>query len=425
MIRTVQCPATVIILSRWLLLITVTGALTGSACALFLSSLAWVTRIQSTHNWLIWLLPLGGLVSGAMYSRWGRTSEAGNNVIFEEIHHPRAGVPPQMAPLVLLGTLLTHLFGGSAGREGTAVQMGGSLAGSLGRLFPSMSSRETAALLSAGIAAGFSGVFGTPLAGTVFALEVLVVGRILYQFLIPCLVTAYLSDSVCTWWGVGHTHYSVTSQIPEIRGVHLNSLEPSLLIHTLAAAVLFGMAARIFVAATHFSSAVLLKLKRPLLRPVAGSAVIVSLMFLAGDRSYLGLGVESEDPQLVTIVSAFRDGGAQTMSWLWKIVFTSVTLGSGFKGGEVTPLFYVGATLGNAFAAWTGNPADLFAALGFVAVFSAAAKTPLACSVMAVELFGAEYVHYFAIACTAAWLSSGRTGIYRSQRASTDMSDPD
>lgn len=402
---------------RWLLLSFPLGVMVGSACAFFLWSLDLVTRWRLQSPGILWLLPLGGAAVGLLYSRLGQSVEAGNNLIVDEIHAPGGGVPLRMAPLVLAGTLITHLFGGSAGREGTAVQMGGSLASGLTKVIPGLTSDDTRTLLMAGIAAGFGGVFGTPVAGMIFALEVLAIGRLNYSAILPCLIASIVSDQTCAQWGIGHLHYSVTSMSTVSMGGHLAPVQPVLMSLVAISGVIFGLTSILFAELTHGLHVLFKRLiPSPILRPATGGLVVIGLVLLLGTRDYLGLGVSSPDPEAVTIVKAFQANGVDFWSWWWKIAFTAITLSSGFKGGEVTPLFFVGACLGNTLAMIFGTPVDLFAALGFVAVFAGATNTPIACTVMAIELFGGEYSTYFAVSCVMAYLFSGHSGIYLSQR---------
>ena len=414
-------------LARWLLLVLPVGVLVGSACALFLRLLDVATDLRLDHGWLLFLLPLAGALVAMLYQRFEHGAEGGNNLIMDEIHEPGAGgggVPAKLAPLVLLGTLLTHLCGGSAGREGTAVQMGGSIASVWSRLVPQWLGSDRAAnvrtLLMTGVAAGFGGVFGTPLAGAVFALEVPAIGRMSYAAAIPCLMAALIADRTCALWGIAHTVYP---QVAEV-GVHAAGLgsafDWALLAKVATAGAIFGLVSRLFSELTHelgarFKAAI----AQPVLRPVVGGLLVLVLVGLSGTRDYLGLGVSSPDPSVVTIVSAFHEGGSHAWSWLWKTVFTAVTLGAAFKGGEVTPLFFIGATLGNTLSWLFGAPVALFAALGFVGVFAGATNTPLACTIMAIELFGPGNTVHFAVACFLAYATSGHTGIYLSQRIGT------
>lgn len=407
-------------LLKWLGLATPVGAVVGSACALFLWSLEEATTARLRNPQLVFLLPLAGMAVGVLYALFGKSVESGNNLIVDEIHEPGGGIPLRMAPLILLGTVVTHLFGGSAGREGTAVQMGGSLASGLARLLPRRDRADVRILLMAGVSAGFGGVFGTPVAGAIFAMEVLAIGRMNYAAIVPCLIAGIIADQTCLAWGIGHTHYHVASQLATDSPLHLAPLTLSLMSKVVLAAMLFGLTSILFTELVHGLQQIFKRaVPWGIVRPAIGGCLVIGLMQLVGTRDFLGLGVSSPDPNAVTIVSCFHAGGAHTWSWLWKVIFTAVTLGSGFKGGEVTPLFFIGAALGNTLAILLGAPVDLFAALGFIAVFAGATNTPLACTLMGIELFGGEYAVYFATACFTAYLLSGHSGIYLSQRIGT------
>ena len=230
-------------LAQSLLLAALVGALAGTAGAGFLRALNAITQTRFEHPWLLWLLPLAGLISAWAYRHVGGPSERGNNLIIEEIHQPGGGVPSRMAPLVLGATLLTHLCGGSAGREGTAVQMGGALASGV-KKWLRLGAEHQAMLRSAGVAGGFGAVFGTPLAGAVFALEVLVRGRISYTWLGPCLVAALTGDQVCAAWGIHHEDYGALAALARLReGPALPAL-----VQAAALGLAFGLCSRLFVA---------------------------------------------------------------------------------------------------------------------------------------------------------------------------------
>lgn len=412
---------------KWLGLCVPLGMLVGSSVAFFLWSLDVVTGLQWQFAWLLYGLPVAGIISGLMYHYLGRSSEAGNNLVIEQIHEPGGGVPGRMAPLVLIGTLLTHLCGGSAGREGTAVQMGGSLASTLARLLR-LSASDTRILLMSGVAAGFGAVFGTPLTGAIFALEVLAIGRMSYQALIPCLIASIVGDQVNAAWGVGHTHYTLVFADSISLAIDRPAMFEWLLAGKVAvAAVGFGLVSVLFVELTHGLSRIFKKaIAVPWLRPAVGGCLVILLVWLLGTRDYLGLGVSANPltPEAVTIQSCFAAGGASPLSWWWKLLFTAVTVGSGFKGGEVTPLFFIGAALGNVLGVWLEAPLDLMAGLGFVAVFAGATNTPLACTIMAIELFAPHseglmasgFVIYAAIACFLSYFLSGHSSIYQAQR---------
>lgn len=400
----------------WLVFVVPMSLLVGSACAFFLWSLDRCTEIRFDHPWLLYLLPVAGVTVGLIYHAIGKSAEGGNNLILDQIHQPGGGIPTRMAPLVLFGTLVTHLFGGSAGREGTAVQMGGSIASAFCRRL-GLDQFMVKIMLMAGIAAGFGAVFGTPLAGTIFAMEVLTIGRIEYQALVPCLTAAILGDWACHAWGVGHTHYEIAFQHTDVAPAAFFHLSTTMLLKVVVASIAFGLAGTLFAELSHGLSAIYKKLiPYAPLRPAAGGVLVIALFWLVGTPDYLGLGVWSKDPHAITLLSFFHSDVIHPWSWLWKIIFTVVTISAGFKGGEVTPLFFIGAALGNALAGVFHAPPDLFAALGFIAVFAGAANTPLACTVMGVELFGGTHMVYFATACFLAYVFSGHSGIYLSQR---------
>jgi H+/Cl- antiporter ClcA len=279
------------------------------------------------------------------------------------------------------------------------VQMGGALADQLTRWLP-LQHEDRRVLLMAGMAAGFASVFGTPLAGAVFALEVLVIGQLRYDALLACVVAAVVGDQTTLWWGIHHTPYAVAG-IPALSLWGLTA--------TVLAGILFGLVGRLFTQAHHRLSAwVKRHVAYPPLRPMLGGMLIATALWGMDGWRYAGLGIP-------VIMESFQQPGAP-WDFAAKLVFTVVSLGTGFKGGEVTPLFYIGATLGNAVAPLLHMPFPLLAALGLVAVFAGAAKTPLACTLMAMELFGAEIGVYALLACVFSYGVSGRAGIYSAQR---------
>lgn len=387
-------------LFKWTVLAIMVAVLAGSASAFFLFALDWATRTREAHRWLLWGLPLAGFAVGWVYLKLGRRVEAGNNLLIDEIHDPKNVVPLRMAPMVLASTVISHLFGASVGREGTAVQMGGALAEQLTHLFK-LQHEDRRVVLMAGISAGFASVFGTPLAGAVFALEVLATGRLRYEALLSCVIAAVVADQVGLLWGVQHTRY-VVGQLPHITAW--------LLLAMVIAGVVFGFAGRVFAMSTHaLGGWMTQRIAYAPLRPLLGGVVVAGAVLALNADRYIGLGIP-------VIVEAFTQPLPAT-DFVGKMVFTIASLGSGFKGGEVTPLFYIGATLGNALAPVLQVPFALLAAVGFVAVFAGAANTPLASTLMAMELFGAEVGVFAALACTTSYWCSGHTGIYRAQRA--------
>ncbi|NWL86727.1 voltage-gated chloride channel protein [Paenibacillus sp. 79R4] len=385
---------------KWLVLGGIVGILAGSASALFLHSLDYVTQQRISHPWLLFLLPVGGALVSYMYMRFGGSSSRGNNLILEGIQNGGETIPLRMAPLVLLGTLITHLFGGSAGREGTAVQMGGSLAEWFGKMIK-IDALDRRILLMCGVSGGFGSVFGTPLAGTVFGLEVIAIGLMSYRALIPCFAASFIGDIVATHvWGVHHTSYSVDWIPPLSVGVVLK---------VLLASVIFGLVSLCFSELTHFFKRTFSRVfKNPIIKSAVGGAIVIALVYIAGSRDYLGLGIP--------LITSSLTEGVSPFAFLWKLLFTSITLGSGFQGGEVTPLFVIGSTLGHSLASLLHIYGPFLAALGFIAVFSGATSTPIACFIMGVEIFGSEGALYMFMACIVSYVFSGHTGIYSSQQ---------
>lgn len=394
-LRALPTTFTVLFVLRWLLLAALVGALAGTASAGFLVALEAVTTWREAHPWALALLPVGGLLVGLAYHHFGNRVVKGNNLILDEIHAPGELIPLRLVPLVLGGTLVTHLFGGSAGREGTAVQMGGALADQLSRWLPR---RERRLLLIAGMSAGFASVFGTPLAGAVFGLEVFLLGSMRYEAILPSFLAAVVADAVTRAWGVGHTPY------PELAAVPLTALGLGC---ALLAGALFGLTASGFATLTHGLSKQFGRIGYAPLRPVLGGVLVAASMWALGTSRYEGLGVP-------VIVEAFGHP-LPAQDFALKLALTALTLGAGFKGGEVTPLFFIGAALGSALAGVLPLPVALLAGMGFVGVFSGAANTPLACLLMGLELFGTHAGIYLGISCVVAYLFSGHSGIYTAQ----------
>jgi H+/Cl- antiporter ClcA len=300
--------------------------------------------------------------------------------------------------MVLIGTLITHLFGGSAGREGTAVQMSGAIADQFKKLFK-LNNSDRKTLIILGISAGFASVFGTPLAGALFALEVLYFSKINFKSIVFSFLVAYVAYFTVAFWQVKHTHYHIPV-VPQMTIINF--------LWVIIIGIIFGLTAMLFSRTTHLWGRLFSKyIQYAPLRPFVGGLILAIAIYGIGTTKYIGLGIP-------TLVESF----STTNEWydfLLKILFTGFTLGAGFKGGEVTPLFFIGATLGSALSLLVPLPIALLAGLGFVAVFSGATHTPIACTIMGMELFGVESGLFIGITCVVAYFSSGSVGIYHSQ----------
>lgn len=387
-------------LGQWILLGTLVGVLCGAASALFLWLLERATELRSGHEVIVYTLPVAGLAIGWIYERFGQSIKAGNNLVIDTIHDEGPEIPLRMAPMVLIGTVLTHVFGGSAGREGTAVQMGASITDWVSHRL-GVGKHVRRQLLAAGVAGGFGSVFGTPIAGSVFGLEFIVLGRIEYDALVPALVASVVGDMTTRSLGIHHTQYPAAPSVP---------LTPLLLLKWLVFAAAVALVATAFIELTHFIKRRAERhLTRLPLRMALGGLVVVGLWKLVGTSDYLGLGVPM-------IVRSFQDPNLPVYAFALKLVFTAVTLGAGFLGGEVTPLFFVGAALGSVLARLLGIPIELGAGVGLAAVFAASSNTPLALSIMAVELLGAPAFPHVVIVSVIAYVLSGHRSIYPAQR---------
>lgn len=383
----------------WFFFSLLIGAIIGSTVALFLFGLNLVTTIRVSHPIIIFGLPLAGLIIGFIYHYLGGTTNRGNNLLLEEYQSSSETLPLKMVPLIIFGTWTTHIFGGSAGREGSALQIGATLSDQIGNLFPKIL-KDRKRILLIGIAAGFAAVFGTPIAGFLFSLEI--VNRkikINFQTLLFILLSAYMANYTCHFWKITHTPYHI-QLIPEWSFILITKIS--------LCAILFGLTARFFIFLTdNFSRFLNHYIHYPPLIPFVGAILFITIYLAIGDERFLGLGIP-------TIQESFNIPQLPQV-FLLKILFTTITLGSGFKGGEVTPLFFIGATLGSMLSIYFDLPLGFSAAIGFIAVFSGATKTPIACTFMGLELFGASAFPYFLLVSIVSYLLSGDQSIYKSQ----------
>ena len=383
-------------LGKWISLAVVTGLACGVVGSAFHIGVEGATMLRQLHPWLLWCLPAAGLLVVSIYKLTG-TEGQGTNDIIDQVHLGK-GLSLLLLPAIFLGTVLTHLCGGSAGREGAALQMGGTLGYHTGLLFH-LDDRDLRTATMTGMAAFFAALFGTPLAATVFAMMVISIGVIYHAAFIPCLTASLVAYGVSILMGVEPTHFAMTA--PE--------LELWMLVRVAVLAALCALVCVLLCGTLHMVEKWMhAHLANPWLRILAGGAAVVALTHLCGTTDYNGAGME-------VITAAVEQGQARPLAFLLKIVFTSITLAAGFKGGEVVPSFFVGATFGCAVGPLLGIPAEFAAAIGLVAVFCGAVNCPLASIFLSVELFGDGGLLYFALACGISYMLSGYNGLYSSQ----------
>ncbi len=375
----------------------VIGIVGGLLSALFLGSLNWATTTRTDFDWLVWCLPVGGFVVGLLYHRFGQPIAGGTGLVLDAAHVPDGDVPARMAPMIWSGSVASHLVGASVGREGAAVQIVASVTDEASRRLR-IDRRTRTTLIICAVGAAFGGLFGVPAAGGPFALEVQRESRRHLDALPFAVASSVIAHLTARMAGIHHHRPFRTDAL---------NLDWSHLWRYVVAGIFFGIVARAFIALEHavkhaFTRAV----HWPPLRPVLGGACVLGLIALADTREYLGVSYDLVD---VALTGA---AGVAAVAFLWKMTFTAVSLGSGFVGGEMLPLFVMGALAGAQFARVTDASVPLFAALGLVAVFSAASKTPIACMIIGVELFGWNGLPAYLIVCIIAVLAGGRDSIY-------------
>ena len=381
-------------LLKWMVLGGVIGLVGGIIGSLFHIGVDTATQMRLAHPWVLYLMPVGGLAIVGLY-RLTKTEGKGTNNIIASVHFGEQ-VPGLLVPVIFVSTVITHLCGGSAGREGAALQIGGGIGYQAGRLLR-LGEKDLPLATLCGMSGVFAALFGTPLTATVFALEVISVGVLYYAGLVPCLTAALTGYLVSVLMGVPPTRFTVTVPGLEVRTMLL----------VMVLALLCAVVSILFCRGLHGVEHLLKRtLKNPYLRVAVGAAVLIGLTLLT-NGDYNGAGME--------VIGRAIAGQADPWAWVWKLLFTAITIGCGFKGGEVVPSFFVGATFGCVAAGWLGLPAGFGAAMGLVSVFCGAVNCPLASIILSVELFGSGDLLYFAMACSISYLISGYCGLYSSQ----------
>ena len=391
---------------RWLVFGVITGVVCGLVGAAFRLSIDWVTATRQANDWLIFLLPFAGLLIVFTYHRAGLRQDPGTNLVLASIQSKKH-IPARMAPQIFLGTIVTHLCGGSSGREGAALQIGGSLGEALGRLFR-LKDTDINIIVICGMSAVFASLFGTPIAATVFSMEVISVGVIHYSAFVPCIVSAAISYGITQECGIGNAAYPQTF-VPDF--------SVFLFLKVILLAMLCGVVSMLFCVVIHEAGHIYKKLlPNDYGRIFVGGCLVVALTMLAGTRAYNGQGAD--------MIHQAMTGTCPTFAFLLKIIFTALTLGAGFKGGEIVPALFVGATLGNAAAPLLGLDPAFGASIGMIALFCSVVNCPLASVLLSVELFGHQSILLFCIACAVSYVFSGYFGLYSSQKIVYDKLHP-
>ena len=386
-------------LAKWIVCAVVTGAVCGIVGTAFHFCVDYVTELRGHHNWIVYLLPLAGVAIVALYRLFGVKKDRGTNLVLLGVHRGEH-IPLNMTPLIFLSTVLTHLCGGSAGREGAALQLGGSLGTFLGRVFR-LKGSDRRILTMAGMSALFTALFGTPVTAAVFSLEVISVGVLHYSALLPCTVASVTAVLIARAFGVAPTAFALTL-VPAAGW--------SVLWRAAVLAAVCALVSIVFIGCMHLAEKTMHRvLKNPFLRAAVGGALIVGLTLLVGSQTFNGAGMD-------TIILAVEGGEALWYAFLLKIAFTALTVASGFKGGEIVPTFFIGATFGCVFGGLLGLDPGFGAAVGLIALFCSVVNCPLASLVLSVELFGGSCILVFALVCAVSYLLSGNYSLYSGQQ---------
>ena len=389
------------VLVKWILMSLVTGGVVGTIASIFSYAVSWATAFRMAHFWVIFGLPLGGLLIVWLYKKAGEEKNTGTNLVLSVIRSQDEDVPIRVAPLILISTVITHFFGGSSGREGAALQFGASVGGWIGRRLHLNESDEKIIILS-GMSAAFAALFGTPMAAAIFPMEVVSVGIMYYSALVPCMFASFTAQYVALLFKVRTlAHPYPVEDVPDFYSFQT--------LKFLILAIAFALAGVLFCVMLHTCEH---KFKEwfanPYLRIVAGAAAVIVLRCLLGTEDYLGLGGG--------VIQASFKGAVSPEKFLLKMIFTCLTLCVGFKGGEIVPSLFIGATLGSAMSALLALPPDICAACGMVGVFCAVTNSPISSMLIAFEMFGFTGMPFYCSVVAVSYLVSGYYSLYKEQR---------
>ena len=383
---------------KWIIFSIIVGLIVGLCGTAFFIGLSFVTIVRGQNPELIYFLPIGGLAIVALYHILNDTNDTGTNLVISAIHSGDK-LPFRMAPLIFISTLITHFFGGSAGREGAALQMGGSIGNSLGKIFR-FDEKDKHVMILCGMSAAFSSLFGTPMAASIFSMEMISVGVMYYTALVPCVISSLVAHGVATYFGVS-TEFFLIDTIPEF------NVKTAIIISILA--ILCAIVSIVFCITLHTSEKLYHKFfKNPYLRIFVGGCFVLIATLIVGNQNYNGTGMN--------IIERCIDGTVKSEDFILKILFTALTLGAGFKGGEIVPSFCTGAAFGCLFGNLLGFSPTLCTAVGMTALFCGVTNCPITSLLISFELFGYDGMPYFLLAISLSYMLSGYFGLYKSQR---------
>lgn len=383
---------------KWVVFAIIVGCIVGICSTAFYYAMDYATNMRLSHPWLIFFLPVGGLAIVGLYHLFHNENDTGTNLVISAIHSGDK-LPFRMAPLIFISTTITHLFGGSAGREGAALQLGGSLGNTIGRLFR-FDTKDKHVMIMCGMSAAFSTLFGTPMSAAIFSMEMVSVGVMYYTALVPCVISSLIAHGIAQYFGVTNELFLI-KDIPAF-GI-VSSIKVSIL------AILCALVSILFCVVMHQCEALYKKLfKNPYLRVAVGGLLVVVLTLLVGNQNYNGTGIR--------IIEQCINGTVRPEAFILKIIFTALTLGAGYKGGEIVPSFFTGAAFGCLFGNMLGFSPTLCTAIGMTSVFCGVTNSPITSLLISFELFGYDGMPYFLLAIAFSYMLSGYFGLYRSQK---------
>lgn len=383
---------------KWVIIAAVVGVIGGILGSLFHLSIDYVTEFRLSHSFIIFILPLGGIIIAAMYRLFSSKGKIDTNRVIESVREGEK-VPLVMIPLIFISTVITHLLGGSAGREGAALQLGGSIGYNFGKLLH-LRKNDMHIIVMSGMSAVFAALFGTPLTAAIFAIEVTSVGVLHYAGLLPCLISSVTAAQIAKKFNLHPVKFN---------GVDFASINWDIMVKVILLSILCALVSILFCAVIKKSEHLMDKLfKNSFIRAFAGGVIIVILTLIVGSRDYNGAGMD--------IITKAINAEAKGEAFLLKIIFTAITISSGFKGGEIVPAFFIGSTFGCCAAPLLGLEPGFAAAIGFIALFCGVVNCPVASILLALEVFGGEGMIFFAIACSVSYMMSGCFGLYHSQK---------